>query len=210
MAAYESRRADETAPPPECDAVLASLDGEASSVRNDPVFDELDRERRWIEGALHDGVQQDLVAASMTIQLAVQLLDSDPAAARALLDDLDRHLDESLERVRMLAQGIYPSLLPARGLGDALRARGVEVSALGRYRLDVEEAVYFACRALETDETEIRVRDEDGAIRIEVKGELDDAAVAYARRRVAAVGGQLAASPGGAGVTAAVPVSSVR
>jgi len=174
------------------------------------VFDELDRERRRIEGALHDGVQQDLVAASVTVQLALQLLDSDPAEARALLEELEQHVEESLERVRALAHEIYPSLLQARGVGHALRARGIEVGSLGRYPLEVEEAVYFACRALESGDGEIRVQDEDGVVRIDAKGAIDDAAVAYARRRVAAVGGQLAASAGGAGVTATVPASSAR
>ncbi|MGH2933459.1 MAG: sensor histidine kinase [Gaiellaceae bacterium] len=167
-------------------------------------------ERRRIEEALHDGVQQDLVAASVTIQLALQLLDGDPAAARALLQELEHHVAGSLERVRTLAHEIYPSLLQARGLGDALRARGIEAGSLGRYALEIEEAVYFACRALDTGATRIRVRDEGGAIRVDADGRFEEEAVAYARRRVAAVGGQLAASPGGAGVMATVPASSAR
>jgi hypothetical protein len=174
------------------------------------VFDELDLERRRIEEALHDGVQQDLVAASVTIQLALELLDGDPVAGRALLEELDQHVQGSLERVRALAREIYPSLLPARGLGEALRARGVAVGALDRYPREIEEAVYFACRALDTGEAEILVRDEGGTIRIDAAGARQDAAVAYARRRLVAVGGQLAASSDGAGVTAVVPVSSAR
>jgi hypothetical protein len=174
------------------------------------VFDELDRERRRIERALHDGVQQDLVATSVSIQLALQLLDGDPAAARGHLEELQRQVEESLERVRTLAHEIYPSLLQTHGLGDALRARGIETGSLGRHPLEVEEAVYFACRALEAGGAQLRVRGEDGAIRVDAAGALGDDAVGYARRRLAAVGGQLAPSAGGGGVTATVPASSAR
>jgi hypothetical protein len=171
------------------------------------VFDELDRERRRIEGALHDGVQQDLVAASVSIQLALQLLATDPDAARALLEELEQQLEEALGRVRELAHEVYPSLLEARGLAGALRGRGVEVGPLGRYPLEVEEAVYFACRALGTGAETLRILEHDGAVRLEAAGSFEEPALAYARRRFESVGGQLAVSPGGA-VSASVPASS--
>lgn len=161
-------------------------------------------ERRWIEEALHDGVQQDLVAASVALQLALQLLDTDPAAARQLLEELEQQMRDSLERVRELAHEIYPSLLAARGLGEALRAAGIDAALADRYPLEVEEAVYFACRELNGATT--RVWDEDGAVCFEAAGRFDDSAIERARAHVAAVGGQLTASAGG--VTATVPVSS--
>lgn len=167
-------------------------------------FSEFDRDRRRIEGALHDGVQQDLVAASVSLQLALELLDTDPAAARKLLEELEQQVQDSLERVRALARGIYPSLLQTHGLADALRAVGIEVSLGGRYALEVEEAVYFACLALAAGATRTRVWDERDALRLEAEGVFDGAALAHARARVAAVGGQLTASAGGTGVTASV------
>ena len=102
-------------------------------------------ERRRIEGDLHDGVQQDLVAVSVALQLARQLVESDPSATDALLEETGIHVQEALDRVRTLAQMIYPSSLPSRGLADALKwtAKGrVETSSVTRYALEVEEAVY--------------------------------------------------------------------
>ena len=170
------------------------------------VFSEVDRARREIEGALHDGIQQDLVATSVSLQLALQVLETDPAAARKLLEELEQQVVEALERVRGLAHDIYPSLLPARGLGDALRGAGAEVGEVGRYALEVEEAVYFACDALRPAATRMRVWNEDGEIRIEAVGSFDKDALAHAQARIAAVGGQLTASAGG--VSAVVSASS--
>jgi hypothetical protein len=169
-------------------------------------FPEFDRERRRIEGALHDGVQQDLVAASVSLQFALELLDTDQPAARKLLEELEQQLQDALERVRTLARGIYPSLLQTHGLADALRAADIDATLGRRYPLEVAEAVYFACRALSTGAARPRVWDEDGAVRFEVEGVFDDAAVAHAHARVAAAGGQLVVSAGG--VTATIPVSA--
>ena len=181
------------------------LTARSPSPPEQPVFAEFDRERRRIEGALHDGVQQDLVAASVSLQLAIELLDTDPPTARKLLVELEQELQQALDRVRALAHRIYPSLLQTHGLADALHAVGIEARLGGRYPLEVEEAVYFACRALSARAALARVWDEDGAVRFEVEGRLDDTALAHARARVAAAGGQLTVSTGG--VTGSVPGS---
>ena len=47
--------------------MLASSDAEAYPLH---VFSDFDRERRRIEGALHDGVQQDLAATVVAVELA--------------------------------------------------------------------------------------------------------------------------------------------
>lgn len=142
---------------------------------------------RQIEAALHDGVQQDLVAASVSLQLALQLLDTDPAAARSLLVELEAQVQAALERVRSLSAEIYPSILPARGLGAALGVAGV-----GRYSPEVEEAVYFACRALGGSP---RLWEEDGELRLEADA-ADERALAEARAHLARVGAQLTVSEG--------------
>jgi hypothetical protein len=160
--------------------------GELVGVLASP-FAEFDRERRRIEAALHDGVQQDLVAASVAVQLALQLLEIDPTAARTALEELERQVVDSLERVRALAQEIYPSQLLTQA----------------RHPLAVEEAVYFSCRALGG---EPRVWEEGGELRFEAAGSFADAAVDEVRIRIASVGGQVTVSAGG--VTGAVPVSS--
>jgi signal transduction histidine kinase len=112
-----------------------------------------DAERRRIERDLHDGAQQQLVALVVNLQLARRLTDSDPAAARTLLDEIARDAREALEEVRGLAHGVYPSLLVDRGLAEALRAAAsaaaiparVEAADLDRYPPEIEATLYFCC-----------------------------------------------------------------
>jgi signal transduction histidine kinase len=170
------------------------------------VFSDFDRERRRIEEALHDGVQQDLAATAVALELARELLDSDPDAARSLLEELAAQVVDALERVRALAATVYPSILPARGLTDALRLLDVETANLERYPLEVEEAVYFSCRALRRRAARARVWVDGDALRLELHGltGVDDDELSHARKRIAAVGGQLDLSSGR--LSAAVPL----
>jgi signal transduction histidine kinase len=153
-------------------------------------------ERRRIEGDLHDGVQQDLVAVSVALQLARRLAESDPSAADALLEETGIQVQEALDRVRALAQAIYPSSLPSRGLADALTwmADGrVEISPVTRYALEVEEAVYFSCVELLESAAEgatLRVWDDAGVLHFVLNGEADEAVGMRVRDRMAALGGR--------------------
>ena len=112
-----------------------------------------DAERRSIERDLHDGVQQHLVALAVNLQVARQLADSDPAAAKALLEEIGRDVREALESVRELAQEIYPPLLLDRGLTEALHsaasaagiAARVDAVDIERYPPEVEATAYFCC-----------------------------------------------------------------
>jgi signal transduction histidine kinase len=170
------------------------------------VFSDFDRERRRIEEALHDGVQQDLAATVVTLELARELLDSNPAAVRKLLEELGTQVEDALVRVRALAATVYPSVLPARGLTDALRTLDVETVNLERYPLEIEEALYFSCRALRSRAARARVSGDGAVLRLEL---LDVTAVegdelSQARERIAAVGGQLDLSAGR--VSATVPL----
>ena len=110
-----------------------------------------ERERRRIERDLHDGAQQRLVALRIELELAEELLDSDPAAGRARLRELEGDIDDALEELRAVAHGVYPPVLADRGLSDALRAVAnrspvrvdVEAQQIGRYPPELESAVYF-------------------------------------------------------------------
>ena len=183
--------------------MLASLDAEAYPLH---VLSDFDRERRRIEEALHDGVQQDLAATVVAVELARELLDSDPAAARSLLEELAAQVEAALERVRALAGTVYPSILPVRGLTDALRSLDVETADLERYPLEIEEAVYFSCTALRSGATRARVWSDGAALRLELLGvtAVKGDELSLARERIAAVGGQLDLSAGR--VSAAVPL----
>ena len=154
--------------------------------------------RRAHERALHDGVLQDLIAASVRVQLARELIAEDPAAAAALLDELRDDLHEALDRIRGVADDIYPSALDARGLPDALRALGVTTDGVERYPDLIEAAVYFCARALPAEAA--RLHDDGRTLRLELEGaELN----ADARALVEAVGGSIVAEHGG--VTATFP-----
>jgi hypothetical protein len=192
-----------TACQPTTAIVLASPAAEAYPLR---VFSDFDRERRRIEQALHDGVQQDLAATVVGLELARELLDADMPAARRRLDELAAQVERALDRVRALAGTIYPSILPARGLTGALRPLDVETVNLERYPLEIEEAVYFSCQVLRSRAAHARVWSDGAALHLELLGvaAVTDDELSYARERVAEVGGQLDLSADR--VSAAVPL----
>jgi signal transduction histidine kinase len=109
--------------------------------------------RRKIERDLHDGAQQRLVALRVKLGLAATTLSaSDPAGAARLLA-FEKDVDATIDELRSLAQGIYPSLLARRGLGEALRVASltaavpttVHVDPVHRYSTEIETTVYFSC-----------------------------------------------------------------
>jgi signal transduction histidine kinase len=112
-----------------------------------------DESRRAIERNLHDGAQQHLVALAVKLGLARQIVEEDPEAVLALLEQLREDVRVTIAELRELAHGIYPPLLRDRGLGEALRTAGlrcplacaVTVDLPGRYPEEVETAAYFCC-----------------------------------------------------------------
>jgi signal transduction histidine kinase len=136
-----------------------------------------DAERRGIERELHDGPQQQLVAHSVTLQLARDLLETDPAAAKALLDELALEVQRAVDATAMLAQRIYPPLLEAGGLAAALRAAAVRTVVRARIEVSgssdcppaVAGAVYFCC----LDALELAGEGAPAAIQVRrIRGEL--------------------------------------
>jgi signal transduction histidine kinase len=113
-------------------------------------------ELRRIERDLHDGAQARLVALGMTLERATLLLETDPAAARALLLDVRDTSARALADLRDLVRGISPPVLADRGLGDAVRSLAldshldveVEPQLPGRLPTPVESAAYFAVSEL--------------------------------------------------------------
>jgi signal transduction histidine kinase len=111
-----------------------------------------DVERTRIERDLHDGVQPRLVSVGMTLGLAQQKIDSDPEAAKVLLDEAHTSTKAAITELRQLARGIHTSVLDDRGLDAALSALAgrsvipvvLDVRLDGRCSRDTEAAAYFA------------------------------------------------------------------
>jgi signal transduction histidine kinase len=75
---------------------------------------------RRLERDIHDGPQQRLVRLQMDLAAADRQLDSDPAAARTLLNEAMQQSKDALEELRALSRGFAPPLLLDRGLVAAL------------------------------------------------------------------------------------------
>jgi signal transduction histidine kinase len=175
-------------------------------------------ERRGLERALHDGVQQDLIAISMRLQFLREVLETDVSRALELLDEVRADTRDALDRVRGLAGVVYPSLLAVWGLPDSLReaarASGGRVRVVtvgvGRYPVEVESAIYFCCRAaLEraAPDTELRLSEGDRALRLEFVP-ADGTDLTVVRDLVGAAGGALGESvDGGAALVARIALS---
>ena len=109
-----------------------------------------DEERRRLGRDLHDGAQQQLVSAVISLQLA-QKRWNDGGRARQLVDDALEHAQAAIGDLRELAAGIHPSVLTDRGLHAALETLGsrapVPVELItqlpDRLPMSVETTAYF-------------------------------------------------------------------
>jgi signal transduction histidine kinase len=109
-----------------------------------------DSERQRLERNLHDGAQQRLTSALLTLRA----LEAEVAGDRGLTALVERSLDElqsAIEDLRELARGLHPPLLAREGLEAALRAGAarasvpvvLEVRLRGRLPSPVEAAAYY-------------------------------------------------------------------
>jgi signal transduction histidine kinase len=195
-----------------------------------------DDERRRIERDLHDGGQQRLVALRIRLELAEETIEQDPQRTRRLLHRLGDDIDAAIDDLRSLAADVYPSLLAARGLPDAIRTVAlhspvpvtVEVNGSDRYLEEVETAAYFCClEALQNvakhapdAQTVSVLLQRNGDLRFEVRddgpgfstnGSNPGSGLLNMRDRIEAVGGELAirSRPGaGTEIVGRIPVAS--
>jgi signal transduction histidine kinase len=182
-------------------------------------------ELRRIERDLHDGAQARLVAMGLTLDAAGRLIDTDPAAARALLIEARDASARALAELRDLVRGIHPPVLADRGVADAVRALALDSplrvtvigSLPGRPPAPVESAAYFAVSELLANvakhsgvrAAEVDLRYSAGALRIGVRdngtGGADPAQGTGLRgieRRLAAFDGVLVVTSPAGGPTA--------
>ena len=104
---------------------LTSSIGELSASRA-RIVAVTDQARRRIERDVHDGAQQRLVALRIKLALESERLEHEAPETSAELELLGAEVDETIDEVRAIAHGIYPSVLSDRGLVEALRAAARE------------------------------------------------------------------------------------
>jgi signal transduction histidine kinase len=141
-------------------------------------------ERRRIERDLHDGAQQRLVSLAMSLGMARQKFETDPAGAQELVADAHAEAKLALGELRSLARGIHPAVLTDRGLDAALSALAgrvgvpvdVEVTLARRPPTAVESAAYFVVSEALTNVTRhaaatrasVGVAEIDGMVVVEI------------------------------------------
>ena len=114
------------------------------------IVEAQDTERRRVERDLHDGAQQRLVQAGLTLRMAVDALTTSPAEVAGLLVQASDELRAARAELRELARGIHPAVLTQAGLAAAVESLAeraplpVTVTVPAR-RLEpaLESAVYF-------------------------------------------------------------------
>jgi signal transduction histidine kinase len=195
----------------------------------------VDEGRRRLERNIHDGAQQQLVALSVKIRLADQMVDRDSSKAHELLGQLQAETTDTLETLRDLARGVYPPLLQDQGLAAALEAQArrstvpvrVSPNGIDRYPQDVEATVYFCvlealnnvAKYARASDVVVELRRDGGELAFEVRDDgvgFDPGTVARGTGlqgmadRVEAIGGALevhSTPGGGTSVMGRVPIA---
>jgi PAS domain S-box-containing protein len=194
------------------------------------IVEAADEQRRRVVRDLHDGAQQRLVHAVMTLQLA-QSRGNVPPDLKPLLDEGVEHARSAIDELRELAHGIHPAILTHHGLAAAVEALAeraplpvtVDVPD-DRYPTPVESAAYFiAAEALTNvakyagaEHARVTARQVDGHLRLAIEDDgVGGAALSLGsglaglQDRIAALEGTLTIdSPAGGGtsVRAEIPV----
>jgi signal transduction histidine kinase len=165
-----------------------------------------ENDRRAIERALHDGLQQQLVALAMSIQRLRMLIDSDDQTARSMLEETATVVQQAIDEAGRLAKRIYPPLLDQRGLAGSLRSAAVDtgirlsidMDPAARYAPQVTAALYWTCveaisSAPPDTNVTVTVHQGEGTIEFEVVsvGDYTAQQVERLRDRVEAMGGRL-------------------
>jgi signal transduction histidine kinase len=142
-----------------------------------------DEERRRVVRDLHDGAQQRLVHAVITLKLARRKLEEDDEEAEGLVTEGLEHAEQANFELRELAHGILPSVLIRGGLRAGVEALTSRVSlpvtvdvCAERFPPAIEATAYFvvsealtnAVKHSGADRAEVTARFERGALWVEV------------------------------------------
>jgi two-component system NarL family sensor kinase len=99
-----------------------------------------EEERRRLRRDLHDGLGPVLASQGLKIAAVSHLLDRDPQAARALLDELASQNEATVAEIRRLVYALRPPELDELGLAGAIRdyADGLNLSAANGAGLKID------------------------------------------------------------------------
>ena len=159
------------------------------------IVESADAARRRLERNLHDGAQQRLVSAALSLRMLAGSINGDPESRREL-DAARAEVDDALQELRELARGIHPAVLSDRGLRPALKGLAsraplpVELGDTPRERFpeQVEAAAYYVVAEALTNVAKhagathaaVHVTATDGSLAVEISddgvGGADDAA----------------------------------
>ena len=181
-------------------------------------------ERRRVVRDLHDGAQQRLVHAVISLKLALRELRSGDTHAEDYVNEALDHAEQANSGLRELVHGILPGVLTSGGLRagvEDLVSRGslpvdVDVS-VDRFPPAVEATAYFVVSEALTNAVkhsgaqgaQVAARVDNGCLRVEVRddgvGGADPrrgSGLTGLRDRVEALGGKIAiTSPSGSGTS---------
>ena len=112
-----------------------------------------DDAREQIERDLHDGAQQRLIGLRIKLQLAAERSGDAAPETTEELNQLGTEVQLAIDELGALAAGVFPAVLgdfgPVAALKQAVRAAPVPTIVsgvnVGRYRPEVERAIYFCC-----------------------------------------------------------------
>ena len=184
-----------------------------------------DAERRRLERNLHDGAQQRLTVALLSLRRLEERLAANEEVA-PLVRSTREELEGAIADLRELARGLHPPLLARSGLEAAVRAASaqsaipvdLDVSVGDDVPPAVEAAAYYVCAEAMTNTVKhagasrarLSIRHEDGELTVDVHddgvggasidGGVDGTGLTGLRDRVEALGGTLdLTSPPGTG-----------
>jgi signal transduction histidine kinase len=190
-----------------------------------------DEERHRLERDLHDGAQQRLFLLQIKLGRLRQGLVDEKLAGE--IEEIEADAAAALEELRVLAHGIFPTVLVESGVPEALRAFAVDAAIpvrvtdqwVGRCSPTIEAALYFCALeaiqnaakhagdgarvAVDLDRSGDRVdlSVEDDGIGFQPTGDPGGIGFVTMRDRIGAVGGELEIiSEPGAGVTVHVTI----
>ena len=170
------------------------------------VVEAADADRQALERALHDGVQQRLIAVAVDLQRLERLSETDPASAKRAIGEIRASVRDAIAEAAELAQRLYPPIPGPSALAPALRSAAgragitafVHVDVTAAYTPAVLTTMYWCwvettSSAPSGSHAKIDVRDGEAGLTFTIvaSGSIPEERLAAFRDRIGAFGGSL-------------------